>query len=137
MTKTVNLRTRILIVEDQFIEANNLKQILKQAGYDVSGMAQSVFEALDLIDREMPDMVLLDIFLSGPRNGMELAAILRQKQIPFVYLSANSDRVILDEAKKTQPYGLGPEENAWWKTYLYQLDCCLYSSRRYRGGNDE
>ena len=105
MTKAVNLKTRILIVEDQFIEANNLKQILKQAGYDVSGMAQSVYEALDLIDRDMPDMVLLDIFLAGPRNGIELAATLHQKQIPFVYLSANSDRVILDQAKKTKPYG--------------------------------
>src|SRR5437899_415235 len=101
----VNLKTSILIVEDQFIEANNLNQMLKQAGYSVAAMVQTVREALNIIDRNKPDMALLDIFLQGPQNGIYLAAILREKQIPFVYLSANADRSILEQAKKTQPYG--------------------------------
>ncbi|GGH76920.1 DNA-binding NtrC family response regulator [Filimonas zeae] len=96
---------KILIVEDQFIEANNLQMILEKSGYVVSGIARSVKAALDLIARSTPDMVLLDIFLQGDLTGIDLARILRQKHIGFVYLSANSNKPTLDAAKATHPYG--------------------------------
>ena len=54
---------KILIVEDQFIEANNLKMILERTGYQVCGIARSVPVAIQLIEKERPDLVLLDIFL--------------------------------------------------------------------------
>ncbi len=50
-------------------------------------------------------MVLLDIMLQGNLTGIDLAKNLREKNIPFVYLSANSNRQILDAAKATRPYG--------------------------------
>ena len=79
--------------------------ILEKAGYKVCGIARSVPAALDLVEQENPDLVLLDIFLQGNLNGIDLARKLREKSIGFVYLSANSTKKTLDEAKVTRPYG--------------------------------
>ncbi|MFT3822657.1 MAG: sigma-54 dependent transcriptional regulator [Chitinophagaceae bacterium] len=99
------MKKKILIVEDQFIEANSLQMILVKAGYTVCGIARSVAVALDLVDTEKPDLVLLDIYLQGPLTGIDLAKKLREKGIGFVYLSASSTQKTLDDAKVTQPYG--------------------------------
>jgi two-component system response regulator HydG len=99
------MKARILIVEDQFIEANNLKLILRKAGYWVCSIARSVPEALEIVDLENPELVLLDIQLQGPLTGIDLAGILKDKNIAFVFLSANSNRQTLDAAKGTKPYG--------------------------------
>ncbi|RAI99707.1 DNA-binding NtrC family response regulator [Chitinophaga skermanii] len=99
------MKERILIVEDQFIEANNLQLILERAGYQVSGIARSVPIALGMLEKETPDFVLLDIYLKGPATGIDLAKILRERKIPFIYLSANSNKATLDAAKATYPYG--------------------------------
>jgi len=99
------MKIKVLIVEDQFIEANNLKIMLKKAGYGVCTLARSVDEALQIIDKEHPEMILLDIYLDGPQTGIDLAHLLREKNIPFVFLSANSTKETLDAAKATSPYG--------------------------------
>lgn len=99
------MREKILIVEDQFIEANNLQLILERAGYDVCGIARSVPIARKMVEQERPSIVLLDIFLQGPLTGIDLAKSLREKNIAFVYLSANSNAETLEAAKATFPYG--------------------------------
>ncbi|MEN2489404.1 sigma 54-interacting response regulator [Flavobacterium sp. B11] len=99
------LKKRILIVEDQFIEAHDLQLILEKANYEVTGIARSVEQALEQIEIEKPDLVFLDIMLKGKGDGIELAHILKEKHIGFIFLSANSSKSILDEAKTTQPYG--------------------------------
>lgn len=96
---------RILIVEDQFVEANNLQMILEKAGYHVCGIARSVAVGLELVGREQPDLVLLDIFLQGSLTGIDMAVQLNGQGIGFVYLSANSNKETLDAAKVTKPYG--------------------------------
>lgn len=99
------MKTRILIVEDLFIEAHALERILLRAGYDVCAIARSVPEAMLIIQREHVDLVLLDILLKGPQTGIDLARTLNKKDIAFVYLSANSNRKIIEQAKTTKPYG--------------------------------
>jgi two-component system response regulator HydG len=99
------MKAKILIVEDQFIEANNLRLILKKAGYTVCEIARSVPDALAIIEKENPLLVLLDIQLDGPLTGIDLAKLLREKNMGFVYLSANSDQRILKAAGATRPYG--------------------------------
>lgn len=99
------MNKKILIVEDEFIVANDLRLMLKRAGYQVCGIADSVPEAHDIIDRENPELVLLDIQLKGKLNGIDLARELKEAQIAFVYLSANSNQKILEAAKATEPYG--------------------------------
>lgn len=99
------MNKKILIVEDQFIEANHLRIMLQRAGYAVLGIARSVEQAEELIEKEKPELVLLDIFLTGTRTGIELAEQLREAVIPFLYLSANSNEDVLNAAKATHPNG--------------------------------
>jgi two-component system response regulator HydG len=99
------MKARILIVEDQFIEANNLKLILRKAGYSICSIARSVSEALEILDNENPELVLLDIQLEGNKTGIDMACILKDKNIAFIFLSANSNKQTLDAAKATKPYG--------------------------------
>ena len=99
------MKTKILIVEDQFIEANNLRLILEPAGYEVCPIARSVRIALTIIEDERPDLVLLDIFLKDELTGIDLARQLEKRNIAFVFISANSNREVLDAAKTTRPYG--------------------------------
>jgi DNA-binding NtrC family response regulator len=96
---------KVLIVEDQFLEANNLKIILEKAGHQVCGVARSVDQALNCLKKTIPDIVMLDIFLKGDLTGIQLAYTLDKQNIPFIYLSANSNESTLEEAKLTQPYG--------------------------------
>lgn len=96
---------RILIVEDQFIEAYDLQLILEKAGYIITGIAASFKEAIEFIEKDSPDLVCLDIFIRGDETGIDLAKKLRGSGIGFVYISANSSKNVLNEAKKTNPYG--------------------------------
>jgi len=99
------MKLKVLIVEDQFIEANNLRLILDRAGYTTVPLAASFVEAMEMLDRHKPDLVLLDIYLQGTLTGIDFARILATRKVPFVYLSANSNRKVFLAAKATKPYG--------------------------------
>lgn len=119
------MKAKILIVEDQFIEAKSLNVILTNAGYATCTIARSVTAALSIIEKEKPDLVLVDIFLQGEGNGIDLGKILSEKNMAFVYLSANSNRQILEEAKPTKPYGFMVKPFRA-KDVLIMLDVALY-----------
>jgi two-component system response regulator HydG len=99
------MQTKILVVEDEFIIASSLKIILEGAGNKVMGIASSVKKAVQMIDAESPDWVFLDIYLVGQQTGIDLANILNDRRIPFIYVSANSNHSVLMEARKTRPLG--------------------------------
>jgi two-component system response regulator HydG len=126
------MNIKILIVEDQFIEADNLRSILRKAGYQVCKIARAVTEAMQIIEDEEPDLVLLDIHLKGNLTGIDLAKTLREKNIAFVYLSANSNKQILEAAKATKPYGflVKPFRE---KDVLVMLDVAWYLHRQDNG----
>jgi DNA-binding NtrC family response regulator len=96
---------KVLIVEDEFIVASNLQQVLQRSGYEVIGIAASAQEAEAHLQRDRPHIVLLDIRLQGERSGIDIARKLKSEHIAFVYLSANSNQKILEEAKMTCPDG--------------------------------
>nr|GFC04316.1 hypothetical protein [Tanacetum cinerariifolium] len=95
----------VLVVEDEFLIANDLGGILEVAGYEVLGLAESGAEARALVAERRPTVVLLDIFLKGTETGIELAQWLKQQHIPFVFLSANLTDSVLEAAKVTEPFG--------------------------------
>lgn len=99
------MEKKILIVEDEFVVANDLRLILEKSSYEVCGMADSVKEALLLIEEHQPGLVLLDIYLKGDKTGIDLAKYLAEKGIAFVYLSANNNQKVMEAARATQPYG--------------------------------
>lgn len=104
-TNFPSLTQTILIVEDEFAVANDLRLILEKAGYRVSGIALSVAKALEINRQHRPDLVLVDIHLKGAETGIDLARQLSEDNIPFVFLSANTNASILEAAKATKPYG--------------------------------
>jgi two-component system response regulator HydG len=99
------MKKKILIVEDEFVEANHVQDILEQAGYQVTGIARSVNIALEMIEADPPSLIILDIFLKGSLTGIHLGNLLKEKGIAFVYLSANSNKDTLEMVKATEPYG--------------------------------
>jgi DNA-binding NtrC family response regulator len=116
---------KVLIVEDGFVEANNVRIILEKAGFHVTAIASSYDEALACVREERPDLVLLDIFLAGKKTGIDLAHALNEMGIAFVYLSANSNNSTLSLAKQTEPYGflVKPFRE---KDILITLDIAIY-----------
>lgn len=95
----------LLVVEDEFLIAHDLKRMLVKAGYQVMGLAGSAEEAKCILANQKPDIVLLDIFLSGAENGIDLANWLNERAIPFVFLSANLTDSLFEAAKITKPFG--------------------------------
>jgi signal transduction histidine kinase/response regulator of citrate/malate metabolism len=99
-------KTNILIVEDEAIVAADLAGKLMQLGYEVAGVAAGGEEAVLLASRLRPHLVLMDIWLKGPMDGIEAAeAIRRQEDVPVIYLTAHSDAATFSRAKLTDPFG--------------------------------
>jgi len=97
---------RILIVEDETVVALGIEHHLEDLEYNVVGVAASGEQALTLAQQLQPDLVLMDIRLDGEMDGVEAAAQLRAGfNIPVVYLTAHADRMTLNRAKITGPFG--------------------------------
>jgi YesN/AraC family two-component response regulator len=81
-----------------------LENVISNLGGNIVYTAHNGEDALLLIERHFPDVVLLDIGLSGKINGIETARIVNEKyKVPFVYITGNSDLATLETAKKTHP----------------------------------
>lgn len=96
----------ILIVEDEAIVALDLRMQLEDLGYDVIGIADQSEDALKIAAAQRPDLVLMDVRLKGPVDGVQTAGMLvRLYQVPVVYLTAHSDDDTVQRAAGTAPYG--------------------------------
>jgi two-component system cell cycle sensor histidine kinase/response regulator CckA len=96
----------ILIVEDERLVAKDIQQALVGFGYDAFGIATSGEEAIATVSSRCPDLVLMDIRIKGDRDGVETAAILRERfGVPVVYLTAHADEATIQRAKQTEPHG--------------------------------
>jgi DNA-binding LytR/AlgR family response regulator len=99
-------KANILVVEDEFIVSMDIQSSLKKLGYNVVGAAPSGERALEILEKESPDLVLMDIMLKGEMNGIQTAEIVKQQYaIPVIYLTAYADEATLSKAKVTEPYG--------------------------------
>ncbi len=99
-------RFKILIVEDDILVAEDIKQCLHNSKYFVTSIVDSGQKALTKIKESPPDLILMDIVLKGKMNEIETAQrISSQFDIPIMYISAYSGDDILQQAKSTQPYG--------------------------------
>lgn len=99
-------KTRILVVEDEGIVAEDLREGLQQLGYEVAAVAHSGQEALAYTEAVHPDLVLMDIEIQGEMDGVETAKKVREQfRIPVVYLTAHADAGTLERIKQTEPYG--------------------------------
>lgn len=96
----------ILVVEDETIVAKDIQQTLCRLGYDVPVTATSGEEAVRKTGEIKPDLVVMDIVLKGPMDGVDTAHELRKRyDVPVVYLTAYADDHTLQRAKATEPAG--------------------------------
>jgi PAS domain S-box-containing protein len=131
-------QTKVLIVEDEGIVALDLRRMLLQAGYGVTGTATTGADAIRLAAQQPPDVVLMDIGLRGELDGIEAAQSIRaQHDVPIIFVTANSDPATLDRAKITDPFGyiVKPFEERDVRVrlemalYKYQTEKALRESR--------
>jgi len=94
---------KILVVEDEMLIGAKISMLLTNMGYEVTGILPRGEDALVHVEENKPDIVILDINLKGKIDGIETAAILQQKNIPVIYLTANSDDATFNRAKLTKP----------------------------------
>jgi len=128
---------RILIVEDESIVAMDLKQRLIAMDYEVTATVSNGAAAIEKVSSYQHDLVLMDIQIKGDIDGIETARkIQEQFDIPFVFLTANSDTATVERAKNTGPlaYILKPFEDRDLRTtieialYRFQLEQKLKAS---------
>lgn len=98
--------TRIFIVEDEALIAEDIRYNLEQLDYKVVGHAMNGDRALDKIAKTEADLFLLDINIKGTLSGIDLAKVIRDKyKKPYIFLTSFSDAKTLEEAMGTIPYG--------------------------------
>jgi len=97
---------KILIVEDERIVAEDIESSLIARGYETTAIVSSGEAALKAVEAEKPDVILMDIVISGQWSGIETSAIIKKKYgIPVVFVTAYADESTLEKAKLTEPFG--------------------------------
>lgn len=100
-------RPKILVVEDEFIVAFELKVALEGMGYTVCGMVSSGEDAIKLVEREKPDCVLMDVSLKGAMDGIEAARHIRARfGIRSAFLSGYPVDEIVRRVADVRPVGI-------------------------------
>jgi len=99
-------RETILVVEDERIIAIDLQRRLERFGYIVCGLAATGEAAIKKTEESLPDIVIMDIMLTGEIDGIEAAKQIKERfHIPVIFLTAYSDEKTLERAKEAEPYG--------------------------------
>ncbi len=97
---------KILVVEDESIIARDLKNILENEGYEVIVNIDTVEAAISCIESNELDLILIDINLNQLKDGIDLGNYLLEKNtIPYIYITSYSNKITLDRAQDTRPYG--------------------------------
>jgi len=93
---------RALIVEDEILIAEELRDRLSRLGFTVIAAVDTADEGVAIATRERPDLVLMDIRLKGEKDGVQAAREIREQvDVPIVYLTAHSDRLTVERARAT------------------------------------
>ncbi len=99
-------KARILIVEDEPFISDDLAETLKECGYSVAGVAADIDETLPILRQGEVDLVLLDINLNQPVDGVQIAHIINSDyRVPFIFVTAFTDSATIERVKHTRPAG--------------------------------
>lgn len=97
---------KILVVEDESLVAMDMVDMLTRMGYEILPHAMGFNDAVSILDNQKPDLVLVDINLSGLKTGIDLAQLLRDKyKVPFIFITSHSDKQTVSTAAATLPSG--------------------------------
>jgi CheY-like chemotaxis protein len=103
LERSSSQRPRALIVEDEALIALGLQAELETLGFDVRGLAANTNQAISCAINDRPDVVIMDIYLNGARDGIEAARWLRGMfGVPIVFVTAYSDDTGMQQRIKQQ-----------------------------------
>jgi len=99
-------RSRILIVEDDLLVASEIEATLRDAGFEIAGIASTREEALQLTQVELPTLAVMDIRIAGDRDGIDTALeLFHSHGIRSIFASAYSDADSRRRAEAATPLG--------------------------------
>lgn len=97
---------KILIVEDNVIIADDMQSMLEEIGYEIVDNVIVYEQAVDVLKNNHVDLVLIDIILASDKTGIDLGKHIREVyNIPFIFVTSNSDRATVENAKTVKPDG--------------------------------
>jgi DNA-binding LytR/AlgR family response regulator len=97
---------KILIVEDNVIIADDMQSMLEEIGYEIVDNVIVYEQAEEVLKNNHVDLVLIDIILASDKTGIDLGKHIREKyNIPFIFVTSNSDRATVENAKTVKPNG--------------------------------
>ncbi|NAY91144.1 response regulator [Muricauda sp. JGD-17] len=97
---------KILIVEDNVIIADDMQSMLEEIGYEIVDNVIVYEQAVDVLKNNHIDLVLIDIILASDKTGIDLGKHIRANyNIPFIFVTSNSDRATVENAKTVKPDG--------------------------------
>ena len=97
---------KILIVEDNVIIADDMQSMLEEIGYEIVDNVIVYEQAVDVLKNNEVDLVLIDIILASDKTGIDLGKHIREQyNIPFIFVTSNSDRATVENAKTVKPDG--------------------------------
>jgi len=101
---------RVVVVEDELLIRLHIESELMSAGFDVAGMADNADAAIRLAEHQRPDLILMDLRLRGPRDGIDAALeIWRRFEIRCLFISGNLDDFNRQRAAPAKPWGFLPK----------------------------
>jgi CheY-like chemotaxis protein len=102
---------RVMIIEDEAIISMDIAAIVREMGHDVTGIAATRAEAVDLAAREHPDLILADIQLADRSSGIDAVNDILKivHDIPVIFITAFPERLLTGERPEpafliTKPY---------------------------------
>ena len=97
---------KILIVEDNVIIADDMQSMLEEIGYEIVDNVIVYEQAVEVLKNNQVDLVLIDIILASDKTGIDLGKHIRDHyNIPFIFVTSNSDRATVENAKTVKPNG--------------------------------
>jgi DNA-binding NarL/FixJ family response regulator len=92
----------VVLVEDAGIVANDIDQTITEAGFRMVDKFSSGEQALEQLDEADPDLVLMDIQLSGELDGIETTEKIEESySVPVIFLTAYSNPDTIERARET------------------------------------
>gem|GEM_PF-476574 len=101
----MNKTAHVMVVEDDLVVRSTLETLLTDMGHKIAGFVDNAVDAMVVFSSKHPDIIIADISLNGPLNGIELIRKINEiRKVPVLFLTANNNEDVFNKAKDVQPF---------------------------------